>query len=195
MSVAVRSRDNFPGLHLVGRNGMHKYNNQDHAMMTAMLTAENILAGRELFDVWEVNQDADDHKESGNRGEVGRSWPRVTGRETGDEGEIFAGRTLLKYRLASAAEKNLTVIVCQNRTDRGDGWVGAPCSQRRATRNGAPSRRNRPMSQGGMVRLPLNRGPGRRSCRSHKGFVIRRIANRDRIVGEQQPPSGTIAAS
>ena len=33
----------FPNLHLVGRNGMHKYNNQDHAMMTAMLTVENIL--------------------------------------------------------------------------------------------------------------------------------------------------------
>ncbi len=35
----------FPALHLVGRNGMHKYNNQDHAMMTGMLTAANILAG------------------------------------------------------------------------------------------------------------------------------------------------------
>ena len=35
----------MPELHLVGRNGMHKYNNQDHAMMTALLTAENILAG------------------------------------------------------------------------------------------------------------------------------------------------------
>ena len=35
----------FPGLHLVGRNGMHKYNNQDHAMMTAMLTASNIIVG------------------------------------------------------------------------------------------------------------------------------------------------------
>ena len=30
----------FPTLHLVGRNGMHKYNNQDHAMMTAMLCVE-----------------------------------------------------------------------------------------------------------------------------------------------------------
>jgi hypothetical protein len=30
---------------LTGRNGMHKCNNQDHAMMTAMLTARNILAG------------------------------------------------------------------------------------------------------------------------------------------------------
>src|SRR5262249_21338893 len=35
----------FPALHLVGRNGMHKYNNQDHAMMTGLLTAENILSG------------------------------------------------------------------------------------------------------------------------------------------------------
>jgi protoporphyrinogen oxidase len=50
---------NYPGLHLVGRNGMHKYNNQDHAMMTAMLTVENIVAGRKLYDVWAVNQDAE----------------------------------------------------------------------------------------------------------------------------------------
>lgn len=49
----------FPGLHLVGRNGMHKYNNQDHAMMTGLLTAENIIAGETIHDVWEVNEDAE----------------------------------------------------------------------------------------------------------------------------------------
>jgi protoporphyrinogen oxidase len=54
-----------PGLHPVGRNGMHKYNNQDHAMMTALLTAENILAGKETWDVWQVNEDAEYH-ETGN---------------------------------------------------------------------------------------------------------------------------------
>ena len=52
----------FPGLHLVGRNGMHKYNNQDHSMMTAMLVARNILAGRELRDPWRVNEDAEYHE-------------------------------------------------------------------------------------------------------------------------------------
>ncbi|MBX9700358.1 MAG: NAD(P)/FAD-dependent oxidoreductase, partial [Acetobacteraceae bacterium] len=52
----------YPGLHLVGRNGMHKYNNQDHAMMTAMLTAKNIVAGRTLYEVWKVNQDAEYHE-------------------------------------------------------------------------------------------------------------------------------------
>jgi len=50
------------GLHLVGRNGMHKYNNQDHAMMTALLAAENILAGEQLWDVWQVNEDAQYHE-------------------------------------------------------------------------------------------------------------------------------------
>ena len=54
----------YPNLHLVGRNGMHKYNNQDHAMMTAMLTVENIVAGKEVFDVWAVNEDAQYHEEA-----------------------------------------------------------------------------------------------------------------------------------
>ena len=60
---------NFPNLHLVGRNGMHKYNNQDHAMMTAMLTVRNILAGEELYDIWDVNEDAEYH-EAGTEGEI-----------------------------------------------------------------------------------------------------------------------------
>jgi protoporphyrinogen oxidase len=54
--------EQYPTLHLVGRNGMHKYNNQDHAMMTAMLTAKNILAGERKYDVWAVNQDAEYHE-------------------------------------------------------------------------------------------------------------------------------------
>jgi protoporphyrinogen oxidase len=53
----------FPTLHVMGRNGMHKYNNQDHAMMTAMLCAENIIAEKRLYDVWQVNEDADYHEE------------------------------------------------------------------------------------------------------------------------------------
>jgi protoporphyrinogen oxidase len=55
LEIATR----FPTLHLIGRNGMHKYNNQDHAMMTGMLTALNIVAGRALYDVWQVNEDAE----------------------------------------------------------------------------------------------------------------------------------------
>jgi hypothetical protein len=43
---------------------MHKYNNQDHSMMTAMLAVKNILAGEKRYDVWCVNQDAEYHEES-----------------------------------------------------------------------------------------------------------------------------------
>jgi protoporphyrinogen oxidase len=63
--VAVIRReleDRYPNLHLVGRNGMHKYNNQDHAMMTAMLCVENILAETRLYDLWQVNGDAEYHE-------------------------------------------------------------------------------------------------------------------------------------
>ena len=52
---------------LIGRNGMHKYNNQDHSMMTAMLCVENIVAGRREYDLWQVNEDAEYH-EAGERG-------------------------------------------------------------------------------------------------------------------------------
>jgi protoporphyrinogen oxidase len=49
--------EQFPNFQVVGRNGMHKYNNQDHSMMTALLAARNILGAR--FDVWKVNTDAE----------------------------------------------------------------------------------------------------------------------------------------
>jgi hypothetical protein len=55
--------DAHAGLHLVGRNGMHKYNNQDHAMMTGLLVAENIVAGTAVHDPWRVNEDAEYHEE------------------------------------------------------------------------------------------------------------------------------------
>ncbi|MCO6509524.1 MAG: NAD(P)/FAD-dependent oxidoreductase [Aridibacter famidurans] len=50
-----------PNMHLVGRNGMHKYNNQDHSMLTAMLAVRNILGAN--YDVWEVNVDKEYHEE------------------------------------------------------------------------------------------------------------------------------------
>jgi len=67
-TIRIALEQKFSSLHLVGRNGMHKYNNQDHAMMTAILTAKNIIAGERRYDVWAVNQDADYH-ESGTAGD------------------------------------------------------------------------------------------------------------------------------
>ncbi len=53
----------YPTLHLVGRNGMHRYNNQDHSMLTAMLTVDNILAGKAVHDVWQLHGEAEYHEE------------------------------------------------------------------------------------------------------------------------------------
>ncbi|MEZ5323437.1 MAG: FAD-dependent oxidoreductase, partial [Microthrixaceae bacterium] len=59
-------RTNTPNVHPVGRNGMHRYNNQDHSMYTAMLTVQNIVEGTD-HDVWEVNVEAEYHEEISER--------------------------------------------------------------------------------------------------------------------------------
>ena len=51
----------LPNLQLVGRNGQHRYNNQDHSMVTAMYAARNLAGG--THDVWDVNVDAAYHEE------------------------------------------------------------------------------------------------------------------------------------
>lgn len=54
----------FENLYLVGRNGMHKYNNQDHSMLTAMTAVDNILAGvSEKASLWKINTEQDYHEE------------------------------------------------------------------------------------------------------------------------------------
>ena len=52
---------NVCNLQMVGRNGMHHYNNQDHSMMTALCAARNIAVGAKL-DPWSVNTDAESHE-------------------------------------------------------------------------------------------------------------------------------------
>ena len=59
---AVRSQiDPIPNLHTVGRNGMHKYNNQDHSMLTAMMAVWNMEGAS--HDLWAVNTDFEYHEE------------------------------------------------------------------------------------------------------------------------------------
>ncbi len=56
--------DRFQNLYLVGRNGMHKYNNQDHSMLTAMTAVDNILAGiQDKENVWSINTEMEYHEE------------------------------------------------------------------------------------------------------------------------------------
>jgi protoporphyrinogen oxidase len=60
-TVVAWLASNAPNVHLVGRNGMHKYNNQDHSMFTAMLTVENIHGANN--DIWAVNVEEEYHEE------------------------------------------------------------------------------------------------------------------------------------
>jgi protoporphyrinogen oxidase len=56
--------DGFENLYLIGRNGMHRYNNQDHSMLAAMTAVDNIVAGVTTKDnLWSVNAEQDYHEE------------------------------------------------------------------------------------------------------------------------------------
>jgi protoporphyrinogen oxidase len=74
----------LPNVHPIGRNGMHRYNNQDHSMLTAMLTVETLYG--EPYNTWEVNVEADYHEQqvgrqpaSSGTGGTGRSVPMAVG--------------------------------------------------------------------------------------------------------------------
>jgi protoporphyrinogen oxidase len=59
----VRHMDRYENLFLVGRNGMHKYNNQDHSMLTAMTAVDQIVAGRiNKAALWEINTEQEYHE-------------------------------------------------------------------------------------------------------------------------------------
>ncbi|MEO7028693.1 MAG: NAD(P)/FAD-dependent oxidoreductase [Acidobacteriaceae bacterium] len=56
--------DGFENLFLVGRNGMHKYNNQDHSMLTAMAVVDGVAAGRvDKSALWSINTEQEYHEE------------------------------------------------------------------------------------------------------------------------------------
>lgn len=56
--------DKIENLYLIGRNGMHRYNNSDHSMLTAMAAVENIITGRkDKTNIWEINTEDEYHEE------------------------------------------------------------------------------------------------------------------------------------
>jgi protoporphyrinogen oxidase len=61
LDVVRAFTDLIPNLHTVGRNGMHKYNNQDHSMLAAMMAVANMEGA--AYNLWDVNTDFDYHEE------------------------------------------------------------------------------------------------------------------------------------
>jgi protoporphyrinogen oxidase len=72
--------EHVTNVHPVGRNGMHRYNNQDHSMYTAMLTVENIVDGSD-HDIWSVNVEEEYHEEKDGAEGAGAGGSRGTGRD------------------------------------------------------------------------------------------------------------------
>jgi protoporphyrinogen oxidase len=72
--------DRYHNLFLVGRNGMHKYNNQDHSMLTAMTAVDNIVEGRrDKANIWAVNTEMDYHESRSDVSDDADQEPATTG--------------------------------------------------------------------------------------------------------------------
>jgi hypothetical protein len=82
---------NLTNLQLVGRNGMHKYNNQDHSMMTALGAARNILGGH--YDLWAINTEPDYQEEK--KVASGDELPRPADAEPGRVGAAKPIRSIV----------------------------------------------------------------------------------------------------
>ena len=88
LSVLQNYLESFENLQTVGRNGMHRYNNQDHSMLTALLAARNIMG--ENHDLWNVNVERSYHEEF-----TKQKWPKFNSElATKEEGaEILSAPT------------------------------------------------------------------------------------------------------
>jgi protoporphyrinogen oxidase len=93
--------DGLENLQTIGRNGLHRYNNQDHAMLTGLLAVRN-LAGGECHDLWSVNTEPEYHEEVGIseaeaaalEGRIPEIFPRVDGVALGVATGVVVGAFL-----------------------------------------------------------------------------------------------------
>jgi hypothetical protein len=88
--------DQFANLFMVGRNGMHKYNNADHSMLTAMVAVDNIIAGvEEKANLWSINTEQEYHEEKSAEETVPQGQQvglRGTGARSGKKADIPQGQ-------------------------------------------------------------------------------------------------------
>ena len=105
LAVIRNYLESFSNLQTVGRNGLHRYNNQDHSMLTAVYAARNIVG--EQNDVWAVNTEMEYHEtETRGRqgdGETGRRGDGETGRETIRNPQSATGDRLTPTRVSTPA--------------------------------------------------------------------------------------------
>ena len=170
-SCAIGSRSTRPNVYPVGRNGMHKYNNQDHSMYTAMLSVENIFGAH--HDVWTVN--VEDGVPRGARGRVvarpQREWWR---------------RARHWSRGAAAAAARRFVQLVRSEPGRTQQW-----SERTPVLGGAPCPANgsRPGSRGG---LGVRARRGLRAAPPAGGGALAPLVCSRRVVSGVVPRQGAV---
>ncbi len=118
----------FTNLQLVGRNGQHRYNNQDHSMLTAMYAAQNI--GGATHDVWGVNLDDDYHEEVEKKAVSGATGERLVPRRL-DPVEALLEEAFARYDpvalgVAVAVVGSLSLILATLVTIWVEGEAGGP---------------------------------------------------------------------
>ena len=111
--------DGFENLFLVGRNGMHKYNNADHSMLTAMVAVDNIASGVTAKDnIWAINTEQEYHEEKGSK-ETTEPVNTFRNQKLPDV-ETFAGRDANLIGRSSGSTKYPFIIgyMWKNRVNR-----------------------------------------------------------------------------
>ena len=86
LAVVREFVDGLSNCATVGRNGLHRYNNQDHSMLAAMTAVDNLVAGRkDKANIWDVNTEQEYHEEAPARARAGAALghPMHRGHEAG----------------------------------------------------------------------------------------------------------------
>jgi protoporphyrinogen oxidase len=105
--------DSLKNCHTVGRNGLHRYNNQDHSMLTGIYAARNLVLG-EANDLWSVNADMDYHEQakSPSPGRNARRWvPRDEATQREQLALVFARFDRLAMGMACGAAAAAVIFV------------------------------------------------------------------------------------
>jgi protoporphyrinogen oxidase len=105
LAVVRQFVDDFENLQTIGRNGLHRYNNQDHAMVTGMLSVRNMMFG-ESNDLWAVNTDAEYHEE------ISEGEPTTVSEALGETlGLVFSKLDRTAFALAVGAVSGVTLFL------------------------------------------------------------------------------------
>ena len=108
LSILREFVDSLENFQTIGRNGLHRYNNQDHAMLTGMLAVRNVVLG-EQNDLWSVNADQEYHEEV--RGETEAPVPHMEELIQGALSQVFAKLDRVSFGISLGTVTGLALFL------------------------------------------------------------------------------------